>query len=112
MLYSTLGSRWCVQIPFLFLIVIPVYIFDEATSNIDAESEEMIMDVIHELTKEKTVLLISHRLSNVTCSDQIYYMEQGEILEKGTHEELMKQNKGYANLYAKQKSLELYGKLV
>ena len=90
----------------------PVYIFDEATSNIDAESEEMIMDVIHELTKEKTVLLISHRLSNVTCSDQIYYMEQGEILEKGTHEELMKQNKGYANLYAKQKSLELYGKLV
>jgi len=90
----------------------PVYIFDEATSNIDAESEEMIMDVIHELTKEKTVLLISHRLSNVTSSDQIYYMEQGEILEKGTHEELMKQNKGYANLYAKQKSLELYGKLV
>ena len=61
------GQRQCLALARALLHDAPVYIFDEATSNIDAESEEMIMDVIHELTKEKTVLLISHRLSNVTC---------------------------------------------
>lgn len=52
-----------------------VYIFDEAASNIDVESEEMIMNVIHELAKTKTVLLISHRLANVVQSDQIYFLK-------------------------------------
>lgn len=88
----------------------PVYIFDEATSNIDAESEELIMEVIRELAKTKTVLLISHRLSNVTASDCIYMLVNGEIKEKGTHEELMKQGGSYQYLFESQRSLEEYGR--
>jgi len=66
-----------------------VYIFDEAASNIDAESEEIIMGSIRELARSKTVILISHRLENVRGADRIDYMEDGEIRESGTHEELM-----------------------
>ena len=69
-----------------------VYIFDEATSNIDVESEELIMDVIHELAKKRTVLLISHRLANVVKSDRIYFLKDGKIKESGKHEELMQKN--------------------
>ena len=88
----------------------PVYIFDEATSNIDAESEDLIMEVIRELAKTRTVLLISHSLSNVAASDRIYLLDQGEIREAGTHEELMKQKGAYCRLYETQKNLEMYGK--
>ena len=88
----------------------PIYIFDEATSNIDAESEEMIMDVIHGLAKTRTIILISHRLANVVNSDQIYMMKDGRIAETGTHEQLMAQNRNYANLYRFQMELEQYGK--
>ena len=88
----------------------PVYIFDEATSNIDAESEEMIMDVIHKLAETKTIILISHRLANVVKSDQIYMMKEGCIAETGTHEELMGENGDYADLYRAQMELEQYGK--
>lgn len=86
-----------------------IYIFDEATSNIDIESEEIIMDVIHELAKVKTVLLISHRLANVVSSDQIYFMKDGEIKESGTHEELIQMNGAYKQLYESQMKLEQYG---
>ena len=88
----------------------PVYIFDEATSNIDAESEEMIMDVIHKLAETKTIILISHRLANVVKSDRIYMMKEGCIAETGTHEELMGENGDYADLYRAQMELEQYGK--
>ena len=88
----------------------PVYIFDEATSNIDVESEELIMDVIRELAKTKTILLISHRLSNVIASDCIYMLAEGEIREKGNHEELMQIQGRYQHLYESQKALENYGK--
>lgn len=87
-----------------------VYIFDEATSNIDVESEEMIMNVIHEIAKKKTVLLISHRLANVVNSDQIYFLKDGEIKENGKHEELVKRNGAYKKLYDSQMKLENYGK--
>lgn len=83
-----------------------IYIFDEATSNIDIESEAIIMKNIRELSKTKSVIVISHRLENVVLSDKIYYMEKGEIKETGTHEELMKQEGGYALLYRTQKQLE------
>lgn len=89
-----------------------VYIFDEATSNIDVESEEMIMEVVHEIAKTKTVLLISHRLANVVDSDCIYFMQDGKIKESGTHEELMKKQGAYATLYDSQMALEHYGKEV
>lgn len=88
----------------------PVYIFDEATSNIDIESEELIMEVIHELAKTKTVLLISHRLANVVKSDCIYLLKNGEIAESGTHRELMEKGGAYRHLYDSQMKLENYGK--
>lgn len=88
----------------------PVYIFDEAASNIDAESEEMIMEVISGLAETKTVLLISHRLANVVKSDRIYLMQDGLVAETGTHEELLAKNGAYAKLYRSQMELEQYGK--
>ncbi len=87
-----------------------IFIFDEAASNIDIESEELIMEVIHELAKRKTVLLISHRLANVVSSDMIYFLKDGEIKESGRHENLMKQNGSYKHLYESQMSLENWGK--
>ncbi|MBQ8638848.1 MAG: ABC transporter ATP-binding protein/permease [Lachnospiraceae bacterium] len=83
-----------------------IYIFDEATSNIDIESEAIIMKNVRELARTKSVIVISHRLANVVCSDRIYYMEAGEVKETGTHEELMKVRGGYAKLYLAQKQLE------
>ena len=88
----------------------PVYIFDEATSNIDAESEEMIMDVVHALAETKTVLLISHRLANVVDSDGIYLMKDGCVEEAGNHEKLLELDGEYAKLYRSQMELERYGK--
>lgn len=83
-----------------------IYIFDEATSNIDIESETIIMENIIEISKKHSVILISHRLENVKNADEIYYLEFGEILEKGTHQELLKLNGEYAKLYNTQKELE------
>lgn len=88
----------------------PVYIFDEATSNIDVESENDIMGEILELAKRKTVILISHRLANVTASDRIYVLEKGKVVERGTHDSLLQQNGTYAQLWNTQQSLENYGK--
>lgn len=87
-----------------------VYIFDEATSNIDSESEQMIMKVIFELAKEKTIILISHKLSNVIYSDNIYFIEDGEIVASGKHKELLEKNKDYKKLYDLQYELENYKK--
>jgi len=84
-----------------------IYIFDEATSNIDIESEAIIMNNIKELSKTKAVIVISHRLANVVPSNLIYYMESGEIKETGTHLELMGKQGGYAKLYTAQKELEV-----
>lgn len=86
----------------------PVYIFDEATSNIDVESENDIMAQIHALAGRKTVLLISHRLANVTASDEIYVLERGNIVQHGTHEALLKQGGAYAALWSAQQVLEHY----
>ena len=83
-----------------------IYIFDEATSNIDIDSEKIIMDNIIKLSKDKTVILISHRLKNVIESDNIYYLEDGYVKEAGNHNELIKLNGGYNKLFNTQKSLE------
>ena len=87
-----------------------VYIFDEAASNIDVESEELIMNVIHELAKTKTVLLISHRLTNVVKSDRIYFLKDGKIAESGKHEGLMQKKGTYQYLFESQMALENYRK--
>lgn len=88
----------------------PVYIFDEATSNIDVESENDIMGEIHNLAEKKTVILISHRLANVTGADCIYVMDGGNIVERGRHEELLERGGAYARLWNTQQNLERYGK--
>ena len=87
----------------------PVYLFDEATSNIDVESETDIMALVHELAKKKTVILISHRLANVVKADHIYVMENGFIPEDGTHEELLRKNGSYRKIWDSQQALEQYG---
>lgn len=89
---------------------VSIYILDEAASNIDIESEELIMNVIHELAKTKTVLLISHRLANVVKSDHIYFLQDGQIKEHGSHTELINKNGAYKHLYEAQMALENYGK--
>ena len=83
-----------------------IYIFDEATSNIDIDSEAIIMNNIKELSKEKSVIVISHRLANVVAADTIYFIKDGEVKEHGTHNELMNMHEGYAKLYTTQKKLE------
>ena len=85
-----------------------IYVFDEVTSNIDSESEEKIMDVIRGLAKEKTVLMISHRLENIKSADNIILLKNGRIAESGMHEELMKNRGGYYEMYSSQSSLENY----
>ena len=88
----------------------PIYIFDEATSNIDAESENDMMEQIYRMKGKKTVLLISYRLANVTAADKIYVLEQGKVTEQGNHEELIAQNGVYAKLWNTQQELEYYRK--
>ena len=82
------------------------YIFDESTSNIDVESEEVILEQIKELAKHKGVLMISHRLANVVSSDKIFVLEKGQLKEEGTHEELLTTHGIYSTLWETQQSLE------
>ena len=88
----------------------PVYIFDEATSNIDVESENDIMGEIHELAKSKTVILVSHRLANVVGADHIYVLDHGNVAESGSHEELLSLHGLYERLWTAQQTLEQFGK--
>lgn len=104
------GQRQRLAIARALLHDSPVYIFDEATSNIDAESEEIIMEVIKKLAKTKTVILISHRLANAVLADDIYVLEHGKIAGHGDHKTLMEQKGLYASLFNTQQSLENYGK--
>ena len=87
-----------------------IYIFDEATSNVDVESENDIMEVVKELAKTKTVLLISHRLANVVAADRIYVLKDGKVIEQGQHEELYRQQGYYQKLFQQQSDLEQFGK--
>ena len=89
----------------------PIYLFDEATSNVDAESENDIMAAIRKLAGKKTVILISHRLANVVDSDCIYVMDGGRIAEQGKHEALLAAGSVYSRLYNAQKQLEDLGEV-
>ena len=104
------GQRQRLAIARALLHNTPIYVFDEVTSNIDAESENDIMAVIHNMAKIKTVILISHRLENVVGSDKILLLDKGKIEESGTHSELMSLNKKYKLMYSTQAELEKYAK--
>ena len=104
------GQRQRLAIARALLHNTPIYVFDEVTSNIDAESENDIMAVIHNMAKIKTVILISHRLENVVGSDKTLLLDKGKIEESGTHSELMSFNKKYKLMYSTQAELEKYAK--
>lgn len=87
-----------------------VYIFDEATSNIDVESEEIILSQIEKMKSAKTIIMISHRLANVQNADCIYALEKGSIAEYGTHSQLLQKGGVYAKLWKTQSELENFGK--
>lgn len=84
----------------------PVYIFDEATSNIDTDSEAAIIDAVAELARTKTVVMVSHRLAALRGCDKVYVFEAGRVVQTGTHEELASQDGPYARLWARQAELE------
>ena len=83
-----------------------IYVFDEATSNIDVESEAIIMRNIKEMSESKSVIVISHRLANVVPADNIYFMWDGQVRESGSHAYLMERKGEYAKLFNSQKQLE------
>ena len=111
---SNLSGGQCQRLAFARALLhdSPVYIFDEATSNIDVESENDIMKEIYRLAAEKTVILISHRLANVVHADNIYVFEHGELKESGTHKVLLNNNSIYEQLWNVQQKLENFGKEV
>lgn len=100
------GQRQRIALARALLHDTPVYIFDEATSNVDAESEAAIGEVVRELAREKTVIVISHRLSAVRSADCLYVMEGGRVIERGTHGELLDADGAYARLWNQQAELE------
>lgn len=83
-----------------------LYIFDEATSNIDIESEEIILQQIQNLKADKTIIMISHRLANAVNADRIYVLHGGELAEQGDHYSLMEANGIYAQMFIRQQKLE------
>ena len=89
----------------------PIYLIAEATSNVDAESENDIMQAIHSLAGKKPIFLISHRLANVVDSGCIYVLEAGRIAEQGTHNDLLAAHGVYSRLYNAQKQLEDLGEV-
>lgn len=100
------GQKQRLALARMLLTDADMYIFDEATSNIDVESEDSILKTIYKLSKEKTVVVISHRLANIKYADKIYVLEKGRIVESGNHQELIRSNSVYANLYTNQEKLE------
>ena len=80
----------------------PFLILDEATSNVDTRTEELVQKAMDKLTEGKTSFIIAHRLSTIKNADLILVMNEGNIIEQGTHDELMKQNGFYAELYNSQ----------
>ena len=96
------GQRQLLTIARALIKETPFLILDEATSNVDTRTEELISKAMDVLTKGKTSFIIAHRLSTIKNADLIIVMKDGEILEKGKHDELLKQNGFYAELYNSQ----------
>ena len=102
------GQRQRICVARALLHDAPVYVFDEATSNVDVESERAIGRVIEDLAGEHTVIVIAHRLASVVGADQILVIDHGSLVEQGTHDELLAQNGAYAALWTSQSELSDY----
>ena len=96
------GQRQRIAIARALLKDAPILILDEATSSLDSESEHHIQAALNELRKQRTTFVIAHRLSTIESADKIYVMDQGEVVESGSHDELVQKNGEYANLYHRQ----------
>ena len=103
------GQRQRLAIARALLHETPVYVFDEATSNVDAESEDAIMAAVRGLVGRATVILISHRLANVVRADEILVLDGGRVVERGRHGALLAANGQYARLWHAQRALEEFG---
>jgi subfamily B ATP-binding cassette protein MsbA len=103
------GQRQRIAIGRALLKDAPVLILDEATSSLDTQSERHIQDALSHLMRDRTTLVIAHRLSTVESADRIIVLDKGQIVESGTHRELLKHNGLYANLYRMQFSDERNG---
>lgn len=93
------GQKQRIAIARVFLKNPPILIFDEATSALDLESEHTIQEALEKLASERTTFIVAHRLATITHADRIVLIENGEIVEVGSHEELMRKQGGYYNLY-------------
>ena len=98
------GQKQRISIARAILKDSPIILLDEATSSLDADSEEKVQNAITHLTKNRTTLVIAHRLSTIIRANKIIVINQGKIVEAGTHEELLKNSTIYKNLYSKQLS--------
>lgn len=103
------GQRQRLAIACAILHDTSAYIFDEATSNIDVESEDAIAAAIEELSRTKTVLVIAHRLASIARASRIYVLRDGAVAEAGTHDELVAGGAAYAELWRAQRELERFG---
>ena len=101
------GQRQRVSIARALLAEPRILILDEATSSLDSESEEMIQDALRRLREGRTTFVIAHRLSTIRSADQILVLENGEIVERGTHAELLAVHGRYRQLYEKQYGIEM-----
>ena len=96
------GQKQRISIARAILKKSPIILLDEATSSLDAESEEIIQNAIKNLTKNKTTLVIAHRLSTILSAEKIFVIKEGNIIDAGTHEALLKKCQEYKSLYQKQ----------
>ena len=95
----SVGQRQLISFIRAYIYNPKILVLDEATSSIDTESEQMIQYAINKLTENRTSIIIAHRLATIQKADKIIVMEKGEIIEEGTHQELLKQNGHYKRLF-------------